>query len=97
MKYISEDLLSLHSIQSTIVKALNICVLNYGLWEFSLPREKLRAIMNKSKFKIKRMRRKEKSLVFKTKDTQVQIPASLLTSYVPMSNVPSLSLSQVHL
>lgn len=68
-KYINEDLLSLHSIQSTTVKALNICALNYELWEFSFTGEKLRAIMNKSKFKIKRMRRKEKSLVFKTKDT----------------------------
>lgn len=65
MKYINEDLLSLHSIQSTIVKALNICALNYDLWEFSFTREKLRAIMNRSKPKIKRMRRKEKSLVLK--------------------------------
>lgn len=47
-----------------MVEVLNICVLNYDLWELSFIREKLRVMMNKSKCKFIRTRGKEKSFGF---------------------------------
>lgn len=95
-KYINEDLLSLYSMPSTMAKALNICVLDHDLCEFSFTRERPRAVMNKNKCQITRMEGKEKSLGFKPREACVQIPAPV-TSNITLGNGLNLSLSQVHL
>lgn len=76
---------------------LNICAISHDLWKFLLTREKLGAIRHKSKCKIKRMTGKEKSPGFKATGTWVHTLAAPPTTYVTLTNLPNLSLSQVPL